>query len=350
MSIRPSFLNQIHLATASKKEDGSASFLEQIHLAVVSLKEGGAPDWIQVFPKGPDLKTNDGRAFKMSDPAALASALNQHRQPVLIDYDHRSHYAADDGGSTEAAGWLTKFEARDGALWGLVEWTEKASTAISQKLYRFISPEFLTNKKTGEVAGIKAAALLNRPAFEMTALASEQKTKEPNMLKTIAKALGLDENADEKTILAAIEKSSADHKTELASAQAKAKTPSTDEFMPRADYDTVLARATTAEEKLAAKDKETFGKKVETMIASAIKAGKITPASKDHYVALCTSEETFETTRKALEVSPEVIGKTEISGKVGEDSHLTAEQKTMAARLGIAEEDYAKTLADDKAA
>ena len=330
MSIQPSFLNETHLAT-------------------VSVKEGGAPDWIQVFPKGPNLKTNDGRSFKMSDTEALASALNAHNQPVLIDYDHKSHYSADDGGSTEAAGWLTKFEARDGALWGLAEWTEKAAAAITAKLYRYISPEFLTNKKTGEVASIKAAALLNRPAFEMIALASELKHKEPKMLEAIAKALGLDKDADEKTILAAIEKNNADHKTELASVQAKAKTPSVDDFMPRADYDTVLARATTAEEKLAESEKATFGKKVETMIAAAIKGGKITPASKDHYVALCTNDGTFETTRKALEVSPEVIGNTEISGKPEEGSHLTGEQKTMAAQLGVSEEDYAKTLASDKA-
>ena len=135
-------------------------------------------------------------------------------------------------------------------------------------------------------------------------------------MEKIALALGLDKDADEKTILAAITKADDAHKTELAAAQAKAKTPSTDDFMPRADYDAVLARAETAEKKASEQDKVAFDTKVEAMIAAAITAGKITPASKDHYVALCTNEETFENTRKALEVSPEVIGKTEITGKV----------------------------------
>jgi len=291
------------------------SFINPIHLATAVSKDGGAPDWIQIFPAGVDLKTTDGRAFKMSDVSALAKSLNDAGTPILIDYDHKSHYTADDGGNTEAAGWLTKFDVREGALWALAEWTEKAARQITQKLFRYVSPEFLTTKKEREVTGLKAVALLNRPAFEMTALASQQNPKEPNMEK-IALALGLDKDADETAILAAITKADDEHKTELATAQAKAKTPSTDDFMPRADYAAVLARAETAEKKAGDQDKVAFDGKVETMIAAAITAGKITPASKDHYVALCTDEKTFENTRKALEVSPEVIGKTEITGKV----------------------------------
>ena len=305
-----------------------SSFLNSTHLATVSLKEGEVPKWIQIFPAGPDLETLDGRSFKMSDAAAFVHKLNSDRKQLLIDYDHRSHFSAGDGGSTEAAGWMTRFETREGAIWAFVEWSEKAAASIAAKTFRYISPEFLTNKKTGEITALLAAALLNRPAFEMTALASEQKPKEQKMLKAIAKKLGLDENADEAAILAAIDKSTANHKSELAAQVTKAKTPSADAFMPRADYDTVLARATKAEEQVAEAGKKDFDQKVETMIASAIKDGKITPASKDHFVALCTDEKTFENTAKALEVSPKVIGKTDISGKPndgpGDDSHKIA--------------------------
>lgn len=305
-----------------------SSFLNSTHLATVSVKEGEVPKWIQIFPAGPDLETLDGRSFKMSDAAAFVHKLNVAAKPLLIDYDHRSHFSAGDGGSTEAAGWMTSFEVREGSIWAFVEWSEKAAAAIAAKTFRSISPEFQTNKKTGEITALLAAALLNRPAFEMTALASEQKTKEPKMLKAIAKALGLDESADEKSILTAIEKSNADHETQLASEKAKAKTPSVEDFMPRADYDTVLARATTAEEQVAKAGKEAFDQKVETMIAAAIKDGKITPASRSHYVDLCADEKLFETTCKLLEITPEVIGKTEIVGKPddgpGDDSQKIA--------------------------
>ena len=260
----------------------------------------------------------DGRSFNLRDAEALAARLNDGGQNVLIDYDHRSHYDVDDGGSSEAAGWLTKFEARDGALWGLVEWTEEAARKITEKLYRFISPEFMTAGKDKEVSGLAAVALVNRPAFDMPALASRK--KETIMLEKIALALGLDKDADEEAILAAIEKRDEDHKTELAAANAKAKTPSTDDFMPRADYDAVLARAEKAEDELKEADKKAFDEKVEVMVTAAIKAGKITPASKEHYVALCTDETSFETTRKALEVAPEVIADTGLKGKPQSDN------------------------------
>lgn len=325
-----------------------SSFLKQSLLASAVTNDGVAPDWVQIFPAGPDIETSDGRSFKISNPKNLVQQLNTAAQSVLVDYDHRSHYKVDEGGSSEAAGWLHRFETRDGGIWGQVAWAANAAAAISSKLYRFISPEFTASIYTGEVTGLAAVGLVNRPAFDMVALASKQK-EDPPMLTEIAKALGLEKNADLKTVLAAIEKNTADHKTELAAATAQASTPSTDTFMPRADYDTVLARATVAEEKVAAAHKETFGKKVETMIASAVTAGKITPASKSHYIALCASEETYETTRHALAVSPEVIGKSEIKGQPDAGSHLTSEQKSMAATLGIAEDAYAKTLAADAA-
>lgn len=69
----------------------------------------------------------------------------------------------------------------------------RAAKQISEREWRFVSPEFYTDKKTGEITKLAAVALVNRPAFKMTALAraNSKPHGETNMFKVIAKALGL---------------------------------------------------------------------------------------------------------------------------------------------------------------
>jgi phage I-like protein len=294
----------------------SAFLTEPVELA---RSEGGqVPSLIQLFPKGPELATMDGRKFKLSDPDAFVAAFNASGRPVMVDYDHRSHFTVDDGGSDRAAGWIERLAVKDGAVWGEVEWTEAAKAAIAAKEYRFISPEFPTEPKTDEVTALLAAALVNRPAFDMAALTRTQsQTGDTAMLTAIAKALGLAEDADEAAILAAIAKKDADHTAELATAKSKAGRPSTDDFMPRADYDAVLARAETAEKKLGDAEAAAFEEKVTSAIDEAVEAGKITPGTKDHYVALCTDDKALEKVLAAIGAAPKVTDKTGITGKPG---------------------------------
>lgn len=344
----------IHLAEA--EAGGFLAPANPVEIAFVKNNDGAEPPaFIQVFPKGPDLSTVDGRKFKLTNPEELAAKLNDAGKPIMIDYDHRSHFMPEDGGDQKAAGWMTSFEVRDNALWAKVEWTKVAASKITGLEYRYFSPEFHTDVKTNEVVDVIAAGLVNRPAFNLVALASaqskqSQKPEEVKMLEAIAKALGLPEDADEKTILTAIQKKDSDHKTELASVQAKAKTPSVEDFMPRADYDVVLARAETAEKKLTDAETASFKDKVETHITQAVHDGKITPGSKDHYVSLCTDEKALESVMKAVGATPKVVNQTEIAGKPDADKTvLTAEEQSIAASLGVSEEDFAKQKAADAA-
>lgn len=312
-----------------------------------------APSKIQIFPKGPNLKTIDGRKFKLTKPHLLAEKLNKASREIVIDYDHKSHYDVDDGGSQIAAGWMSNFEVIDNSLWASVKWTKSAAAKIEDLEYRYFSPEFSASSKTGEVVDISAAGLVNRPAFELVALAKAQtlkksptpeiqKIEEAPMLKQIAKSLGLSEDADEKTILAALEKKNADHKTELASVISKAKTPSVDDFMPRKDYDAVLARASTAEKKLSDSEAASFENDVEVFIAQAIKSKKITPASKGHYTALCTDRDQLKKVGDAIGSAPPVASGSGITGKADEQSNpLTDEEINMCSSMGVSEKELA---------
>lgn len=334
-----------------------AYLLEPVQLARAGKDE--LQQTIQIFPKGPNLQTVDGRSFKISDPQKLADRINERASaaPILVDYDHLSAFDPDDGGSSKAAGWIDRVEVRDGEIWAVVTWTVTAAEAIANGEYRFISPEFSAVKTSTEVFSLDAVALVNRPAFSMKALAAKNSnsTNPPDgdepMLKAIAKELGLPEDATEAQILAAMRQRNQDHETALASAKAAAKTPSVDDFMPRADYDKVLARAESAEANLKKQSQAAFTEKVTASIDKAVADGKITPGSKEHYTALCTDEDQLAKVMAAVGSAPAVIQTTPITGKPSDGADaLTDAQKEMCRSTGVSENDFKKQLAAERAA
>ncbi|HQF31502.1 MAG TPA: phage protease, partial [Hyphomicrobiales bacterium] len=293
---------------------------------------GAAPDWIQLFPQGPELAAVDGRSFKMSDPAAIIARFKASGRPLLVDFDHRSFYDVDAGGSSEAAGWISDMEVRDGEIWGRVEWSEAAAAKIAARQYRYISPEFQVDEKTGEVISISAAGLVNRPAFAMTALARRREEEDAPMLKNIAKALGLADDADAATILAAIEKGhgklaaalgldkTADQATILAAVEKAAKGPDVASFVPRADYELLKGQLGTMQTELAAIKDGNRKAEISAAIDGAVKAGKIAPASRDHYAALCAKDGGLEAFKDLVGTLPVIGAPSDLDGKDVPDS------------------------------
>ncbi len=290
-----------------------------------------APEWVQVFPLGPEIHANDGRFFRLMDPVALVARIKAGSFPILVDYEHRSFYGLD----SQAAGWCHDVELRADGIWARVEWTAAARKKIEEREYRFISPEFDVHLETQEISSLSAISLVNRPAFKMAAIAAAQHSGDQKM-KNIAAALGLPESATEETILAKIN----ERKTELASARMP---PAPDKYMPRADYDTAIARATTAETELAALKKAGREAEIETVIASAIKDGKIAPASKAHYIALAQgSADGFEQVKQLCASLPKVIADPKIPGSAAVEGELSEYEQHMAASLRLTPEEYKK--------
>ncbi len=322
-------LAEIHRADAGRAATEHA-FLKR-PAALARSAGDKAPEWMQIFPAGPRIDLADGRKFKLGDPQALAEQVNAAAQPILVDYDHLSAFDPDEGGETRAAGWIQKLEIRDGEVWARVEWTITAAEAITAGEWKFISPEFLVDEETREIVGLIAAALTNRPAMTMSALAraGSSTPKDQPMSKAIARALGLKDDATEAEILAAIKTRDDDHKRELAAEKTRAGRPSVDDFMPRSDYDAVLARAEKAEGTLKEAGEKAFRDRVETEIAAAVRNGRITPASKDHYIALCADQAQLDKVLAAVGASPVVTGGSGIAGKP-EDEYEADEPKVIA--------------------
>lgn len=129
---------------------------------------------VQLLPAG-KFRSLDGRpkdAPHWYIDAALAAAiiaqLDGRDNRLVIDYEHQSLLAADNGQPAPASGWFKKLEWREGdGLYAVdVEWTARAQAMIEAKEYLYISPVFSYDKKTGAVMAILNAALTNNPALD----------------------------------------------------------------------------------------------------------------------------------------------------------------------------------------
>lgn len=128
-----------------------------------------------------DFKPSDGRAMSVPawriDAAIAAKVIarfQKRRSLPVVDYEHQTLLTATNGQPAPAAGWINALEWREGSgLWARVRLTERAAAHVAAGEYRYVSPVFAFDVKTGEVLGILHAALTNNPAIDgMAALAS----------------------------------------------------------------------------------------------------------------------------------------------------------------------------------
>lgn len=135
---------------------------------------------MRILPAGL-FRTTDGRPANIAgwvmdqQIAASVIASSLTGTEILIDYEHQSLHAAFNGQPVPAAGWFSKLEWREGiGLYALnISWNEKAKAMIAAKEYRFISPTFIFNDKTGAVERILSVAITNTPALpQLTDLSS----------------------------------------------------------------------------------------------------------------------------------------------------------------------------------
>lgn len=98
----------------------------------------------------------------------IIASLMARRDDVLIDYEHASMRAGKDGVIAPAAGWFKRAVWREGdGLYATdARWTNKAAAMIAGKEYRYISPVFTFDGRTGEVQNLVSVGLVNQPALD----------------------------------------------------------------------------------------------------------------------------------------------------------------------------------------
>jgi phage I-like protein len=285
-----------------------------------------APCWVQLLPRGPLLSGIDGRSWTLSDPAKLVAAFNARQLQLPIDVEHAQFVKAPKGDPAPAAGWIDALEIRDGEVFGRVAWTTKGAETVNSREYRYLSPAF-SHDAQGRVTELLGAGLVNRPNFQMAAL-----NQEAPMFKELLKKLGLSETATEADAVAKV--------TELQTAL-NSQQVSLANFVPREDYNVAVNRAATLESQIKAQAEAAHKTEAEAAIEAAMKAGKISPATKDFYVATCASAEGLAQFKKFAEAAPSVFNVSGIDDrKPGDAVALNASEEQFLSVYGMSREDY----------
>ena len=308
-------------------------------------QDGSAPEWIELLPAGAVIVGRDGRAFANDQPDMILQAFAVEGKDLPIDWEHASELKAPNGDQAPAAGWIKQMEIREnGSIWGRVEWTAKGAASVSSKEYRYLSPVFIYDKASSRILRITSCGLTNQPNLFLNALNREPHKEELSMnaqqFAALLAALGLAATTTADQALNHITQMKGDLVTALNSANS----PSLDKFVPRSDYDKALNRATTAEAELKKVQDAQLDTAINSEIDAALKAGKITPTTKDYHVAQCRQEGGLERFKAFVAVAPVTAADTDLDKRKvdGQGTALNAEEQAACKALGISEEEYRK--------
>jgi phage I-like protein len=329
----------------------------------IALEADGAPEWIQLLPAG-EIRTHDGRGpYRVTDPAALMSASLPAGEKLVLDENHATDLLAPKGGSAPARGWIVELQAREGGIWGRVEWTGEGRKLIEDKAYRGVSPAIL-HARNGVVDRILRASLINTPNLVgMASLHSEGQT-DMDWKVMLIELLGLDGNASDADIAAALKARMGDGNTEtalqsalapiaLAVGLAETATPAAvlagvKARAGRDESSTILALqgelATVASQLNELREAGTRAA-AESFVDGAIRAGHVgVKPMRDRYVSLHMADPAGT---EALIGALPVLHGTRLSDapKPREDGALGEADQAVIALMGLDPEAYKKTLA-----
>ncbi len=287
----------IMLATSpGKPAPADASGSERSASPDAAPGDAAAPEWIELLPAGV-FHGRDGRGpYRLDDPASVIAATRALRMEagIPIDYDHATDFAAPKGRPAPAAGWIRELKGRDGALWGRVEWTERAARAILAREYRYISPVFQYSRADGKVIRLLRAGLTNNPNLYLTAISAAGDEEDQEMdqfdhfLSQLRQILDTGPDASFDEILETIGNL-------LAAAAAARETAQNASAGDPARYVDV-AEFKKALTDLNALRAERSREKAEHAVNDAIRAGKLVPAQREWAVAYCAADpEAFRT-------------------------------------------------------
>lgn len=153
----------------------------QLFGVVLSEDANELPTEFRIFSMG--VNPSEKGDF-LVDPESLQSVMASyahHNKALLIDYNHATLLEAPTPEQAVAAGEFVPQVRADG-LWATdVKWTPRAEAFLRAKEYRFFSPTFDHDTKTGRVLRLINVALTNLPALNgITPLvAANAKQEEP---------------------------------------------------------------------------------------------------------------------------------------------------------------------------
>lgn len=300
---------------------------------------GTAPEWIELIPAGATLQGVDGRSWANPDPAAVVAATDLSHRALALDWEHAGELRAPQGLDAPAAGWIEALEVREGAIWGRTSWTPRAAEQVANREYRFVSPVFTFAKASSRIERLVSAGLTNAPNLRLTALNHEQESTDVDLITRLRQALSLPADANEDAVVTAV-------------TTARAANVDLTRYAPRSELETAINRANALQADVDRHNAEALTAKIDTVLDKAQGEGKITPASRPEYLAMCKVDGGLERFERLAATLPKIASAdrtgTERKPAGGGDNPaaLTEEQRAVCRALGQDEAAYAKSLKD----
>jgi phage I-like protein len=295
--------------------------------------DGAPPARLLLAPIG-ETVGRDGRRYALSaeEAAALAAALAADGADLPLDWEHATELLAPAGQRADAAGWLSDWRAEPAGLTAAVDWTPAGREAVANRAQRYYSPAYLVDQATRRIVGISSAGLTNKPNLRLGALNREDHGMPVPV--EIRQALDLPETATPEQAATAIRALAAELNA------ARTATPELSRFVPRADYDAALHRATQAETALRTAQQAETNRAVDALLQQGLAEARITPATVEYHRAQAATEGGIDRLRAYLAAAPTVVG-TE-NNRQGEPPKgaevTTADQRAIMAAFGMTPE------------
>ena len=325
---------------------------------------------IQLFPAGP-FKARDGRPADVeaghwiidSEIAARVLAKAAARATdFVVDYEHQTLNSEKNGLPAPAAGWIkgVDLEWREGqGLFATApEWTDKGAAFIKAREYRYLSPVFTYDTRTGAVLELRHVAITNDPALDgMDSLPAQAaarfqladpaapsvEEKQGVKREQLIALLGLASDASDEDIQTALTtvKGNADKLPEIQSQLAAAKAnPDPAQFAP-------LTVVESLKQDLAALKSDQVGRDVDDLVQAGLLDGRLLPAQEKWARDLGGKDVAALKTYLADTPVIAALKRQQTDGRVpvpASVEELDAEALAVCRQMGVDPKDYIATL------
>lgn len=316
---------------------------------------GSAPEWVHILPR--QVLTRDGRGPYRYDAASLiATSMADAGRRVPVDENHSTETLGPQGLPSPARGYVVAMEERADGVWAQIDWTSAGRALMSDRAYWGVSP-VLMHTKDGRVLRIKSVALTNTPNLRgLTALNTES---DMSFTQRLAMLLGLNEDATEDQVAAAVEKlkpeaSAQAELGEIATALGLAAGAETAEIVTAAQA--AMAGKDQAITALQSELRDVAGQlkaiknasareKAVAFVDGAIGAGRVgVKPLRDHYVSRHMADPASVEAEIGAMPTIGATHTTDTPPDTGIFTALNAEQAVIARMLGVPEDKYLATL------
>ena len=287
------------------------------------------PEWLPMIPAG-IFTGRDGRSWINNNPDAVVSA--SFRYPKLpFDAEHSTELLGPKGEEAPAYAWIDALRVNaDGSIDGHIEWTPDGEVLVRGKKYRYYSPAFF-NTADAQGTRLSSAGLTNKPNLFLPALNSEN--HEMTVPVQIVTVLGLTATASVEDVVTGIQQI----KDRETVALNRAENPDLSKFIPVETHQLALNRAETAEGHL----KDLDDKTAADMVDGAVTAGKVAPANRDMYLALCRTEDGRKQFNEFVKTAPVLVNADPTKGKENKgQAELTETELAMCRSMGLSKEEF----------